>query len=78
MTNDDAAKKLRFGARLRELRQEAGLSQEALAHACDLDRTYVSSVERGHRNVGLLNIERFAAALGISPREFFDGQERGR
>jgi transcriptional regulator with XRE-family HTH domain len=73
MTDDDAAIKRRFGARLRELRKQAGLSQEALAHACDLDRTYVSSVERGERNVGLVNIERLAAGLGVSPREFFDG-----
>jgi transcriptional regulator with XRE-family HTH domain len=61
-----------FGARLRELRKQAGMSQESLAHACGLDRTYVGGVERGERNVSLLNIHRIAAALGVSPREFFD------
>jgi len=61
----------RFGAQLRALRVERGLSQEALANACDLDRTYVSSVERGERNISLRNIVRLARALDISPREFF-------
>jgi transcriptional regulator with XRE-family HTH domain len=61
----------RFGERLRELRKQKGLSQEALALACDLDRTYIGGVERGERNISLLNIQRVADALGISVRELF-------
>ena len=50
---------------LRALRFEKGLSQEALALLCDLDRTYVSAVERCTWNVSLANIERFAVQLGV-------------
>ncbi len=58
-----------FGARVRELRRARGVSQEALADEAGLDRTYVSSVERGHRNISLLNIHRLAGALGVEPAE---------
>jgi transcriptional regulator with XRE-family HTH domain len=59
----------KFGSRVRELRQELGLSQEAFAEACDLDRTYIGSVERGERNISLKNIERISTALGITVAE---------
>lgn len=55
-----------FGLALRTLRQRAHLSQEQLAHICGLHRTYVGSVERGERNVGLLNIHVLARALDMS------------
>lgn len=61
----------RFGERVRELRKSKGLSQEALALACDLDRTYIGGVERGERNISLVNIHKIAAALGIAPKELF-------
>jgi transcriptional regulator with XRE-family HTH domain len=60
-----------FGQRVRQLRQQKGLSQEALALACDLDRTYIGGVERGERNISLINIHKIARALGASPKEFF-------
>ena len=56
----------RFGNRLRELRQAKGISQEALADLAGLHRTYVSSVERGERNISLQNIDRLASALEVS------------
>jgi transcriptional regulator with XRE-family HTH domain len=62
-----------FGRRVRDLRKGKGLSQEALALACDLDRTYVGGVERGERNISLLNIHKIAAALGVPAGELFNG-----
>jgi transcriptional regulator with XRE-family HTH domain len=56
----------RFGAQIREFRKAKGLSQEAFADLCGLDRTYVGGIERGERNVALRNIERIAKALGVS------------
>lgn len=66
-SEDDIAR--RFGTRLRERRIALGMSQEAFAHAAGLDRTYVSGIERGKRNVSLRNIEVLAQALGISISE---------
>ncbi len=63
----------RFGQRVRELRKAKDLSQEAFAAACGLDRTYISGIERGRRNVSLRNIEVIAKALGISISELTAG-----
>ena len=59
----------RFGSRVRELRLEMELSQENFAAKCDLDRTYLGSVERGERNIALRNIEKIAKAFAISVSE---------
>ena len=63
-----------FGNRMKEIRLAKGVSQEALAAAADLHRTYVSSVERGERNVSIVNISRLANALDVPIREFFPGK----
>lgn len=55
----------RFGARVRKLREAKGLSQEAFAFASDIDRTYVSGVERGVRNPTITVAEKFAKGLGV-------------
>lgn len=62
----------RFGAMIRQLRQRAGLSQEKLADAAGLDRTYVGGIERGERNVALINIVRLAKALGVPPHRLLE------
>ena len=58
-----------FGDAVRKERKRLGMSQEELAFEADLDRTYISSVERGRRNVSLLNILRLAKALKVNPRD---------
>ena len=60
--------KLAFGAKVRECRHAKGLSQEGLATACGLDRSYIGGVERGQRNVSLINIYKIAQALAVSPK----------
>jgi transcriptional regulator with XRE-family HTH domain len=64
-----------FGGRVRELREDRGLSQEKLADLAGIHRTYMSSVERGQRNVGLDNIFAIARALKVSPARFFGEAE---
>jgi transcriptional regulator with XRE-family HTH domain len=62
-----------FGSRIRELRKDAGLSQERLAELADLHRTYMSGVERGERNASLTSIARIAKALNVSLSTLFEG-----
>lgn len=66
-----------FGERLRELRKEKGFSQEALALACGLDRTYIGGIERGERNVSLLNIHKIALSLDVACTDLFVPQKKG-
>ncbi len=63
----------RFGKKVRALRIAKGLSQEDLAELCNLDRTYISGIERGRRNVGLRNVAALAASLGVSLAQLFEG-----
>ena len=63
----------RFGNRVRQLRKARGFSQEAFADKCHLDRTYISGIERGKRNVALCNIEAIAHALAVSISELTEG-----
>lgn len=62
----------KFGERIRTLRRQAGWSQEELAAACGLHRTYVGAVERGERNVSLVNIVRLARALRSKPADLIE------
>ena len=64
---------MRFGRTLRQRRHKLGVSQEAFADMCGLDRTYIGGIERGERNVALVNIEKIARALRISLSELFRG-----
>ena len=62
-----------FGQRIRQLRLAKGLSQENLGELCSLDRTYISGIERGRRNVSLRNIALLAEALDVSLSQLFEG-----
>lgn len=64
-----------FGDRVRALRIARGLSQEQLAERAGLHRTYISSLERGQRNVGLDNIHAIAQALEVRPSQLFEEDE---
>lgn len=63
--------KVRVGKRVKELRNAIGISQEELADKAGLDRTYITSVECGKRNISIVNIEKLAIALGVTLAEFF-------
>ena len=63
----------RFGNRVRALRHAKGLSQEAFAWECGLDRTYISGIERGRRNAALKNITVIAKKLGVSLSKLMEG-----
>jgi transcriptional regulator with XRE-family HTH domain len=63
--------RVRFGKGVRKRRQKIGVSQEEFADLCGLDRTYVGGIERGERNVGLVNAGKIAKAFRISMAELF-------
>lgn len=64
---------VKFGQRIKLLRNKKGLSQEKFALSIDMDRTYYASVESGKRNISLNNIEKIANGLNISLEELFKG-----
>ncbi|HAS13812.1 MAG TPA: XRE family transcriptional regulator [Idiomarina abyssalis] len=57
---------------VKSLRKSSGLTQEELAAAAELDRTYISGIERGVRNVSLSSIEKLSNALSMTLPDFFD------
>lgn len=79
MRNDYDEKELailrRFGRHLRKLRKERGLSQDALAGLANLNRNYLGEVERGERNIALLNLHRLAFGLNVSVPSLLDSQQ---
>ena len=60
-----------FGESVRKRRKNLGFSQEAFADHCEIDRSYMGGVERGERNIALLNIMRILEGLDVKPSEFF-------
>lgn len=64
--------KILVGKRVKELRNKLGISQEELAARAELDRTYITSVECGRRNISIVNIEKLATALKVTLKEFFE------
>lgn len=67
---------LGFGQNVRTIRENIGISQEELAHLSGLHRTYVGSVERGERNISLINIYAISNALKINAWELLRAAEK--
>lgn len=61
-----------LGKRIKTLRNELGFSQEELADRAGIDRTYITSVECGKRNISIVNIDKIATALGVTLSKLFD------
>ena len=72
-TKPDKAFLHQFGQRVRKLREVAKWSQEELAERCGLHRTYVGAIERGERNLALLNIRKIARAFGLTLSKLVEG-----
>ena len=69
--------RIAVGKRIKELRNKLGISQEELADIAELDRTYITSVECGKRNISIVNVEKLANALNVSLSVFFDFDYQG-
>ena len=67
--------KLKVGQRIKELRHKLELSQEALANKANVDRTYMTDVENGRRNISVEVLERIIIALEVSYNDFFNSKE---
>ena len=78
--DSDPGKSVRmaFGARVREIRRRQGIAQERLALLSGLDRSYMGRVERGERNVTLVNICKIANGLNVSAATLLDWHEDAR
>ena len=67
--------KVKVGQRIKELRKVIGISQEALANKAEIDRTYVTDVENGRRNISIENLEKLVNALELPFKDFFDSPD---
>ena len=64
---------IKFGDKVREIRTSQNLSQEQLSFKADVHRTYIGMIERGEKNITLINIQKIANALNIEIKNLFDG-----
>ena len=63
---------IKLGKRIRQLREGQGLSQESVALASGIDRSYFGGVERGEHNIAVINLEKIAIALNIKITDLFE------
>lgn len=71
MSNQNLSLLIRISQTIKYFRQKQGLSQEKLAQLANLDRTYISGIERGARNLTINSLENIIQALNISYEDFF-------
>ncbi len=67
--------KEKIGARIKELRTEKNLTQEAVAWQSEVDRTFMNHVEKGRRNISIESLEKISKGLNISLKDFFNTKE---
>ncbi|MFN6088814.1 MAG: helix-turn-helix domain-containing protein [Cyclobacteriaceae bacterium] len=65
----------KIAVRIKAIRQEKGLTQEALAWSADVDRTFMNHVESGRKNISLNSLEKILSGLGISFKDFFNHKD---
>lgn len=70
MKNEDIKNKV--GARIKQLRNKIKISQEEFAERAGLNRTYITSLERGQRNISLTNLDKISSVFGMTLKQFFD------
>ncbi len=64
--------KAKIGARFRDIRKEKKLTQEKVSFEADIDKSYISEVENGLRNISIVNLEKLTATVGVSLKDFFN------
>lgn len=67
--------KIKVGKRISQLRKAKNLSQEKFSYEADIERTYLTHIENGRKNISLSTLEKITAALGVSVKDFFDSKE---
>lgn len=71
MVSSKKSIQISFGKKVRDLRLKRGYSQEAFAFECGLHRTYIGCIERGEKNITIVNIEKIAKALKVEVYKLF-------
>jgi transcriptional regulator with XRE-family HTH domain len=67
--------KIKVGKRITQLRKAKDLSQEKFSYEADMERTYLTHIENGRKNISLSTLDKIISALGTTPKEFFDSKE---
>lgn len=67
--------KEKVGKRITQLRKAKNLSQEQFSYEADIERTYLTHIENGRKNISLSTLDKIVAALGITIKEFFESKE---
>jgi len=64
-----------IGQRITELRKAKNLSQQKFSHVADMERTYLTHIEKGRKNISITTLEKILTALEVTPKEFFNSKE---
>lgn len=67
--------KIKVGNRITQLRKAKNLSQEKFSYEAEMERTYLTHIENGRKNISLSTLDKIIAALGTTPKDFFDSKE---